>query len=379
MSARRDEAIDRLLHESRSAWTTGECPDAETLAAFAEGTLRGPARRGVEAHIADCHRCQMVTASMANVESTLGAWPDEVTETPGWRTTAKGWMIPAAVGVTAGALWLAVVDPRTPTPPVPVTDTPSQAANDDGLAAPQEAQELRDSRGDAGVAPETAQAIPAAAAPPPAPSAPTEAKREEAERFAQARPSADAPAATREARTDERPDSAPGAASSDITALRRSAPSNEADRTPAAAAEPPATPAPLAGAPSATGIAVQKRDASSFDITSPDPRVRWRVQAGLGVQRSNDGGVSWATQQTGLTSELTAGAAPAADVCWVVGRGGVVLRTTDGGRSWQRVKFPLSNDLTAVTASSALDATASLADGRRFRTMDGGAVWAPVP
>jgi photosystem II stability/assembly factor-like uncharacterized protein len=88
--------------------------------------------------------------------------------------------------------------------------------------------------------------------------------------------------------------------------------------------------------------------------------------------------MTWAAQQTGATTDLTAGNAPSADVCWLVGRGGMVLRTIDAGRQWQRVPFPETVDITVVTASNALNATVSSADGRRFQTTDGGGSWTTV-
>jgi photosystem II stability/assembly factor-like uncharacterized protein len=93
------------------------------------------------------------------------------------------------------------------------------------------------------------------------------------------------------------------------------------------------------------------------------------------VQYSADGGATWTTQQTGASTALTAGSAPAPEVCWLVGRDGLVLRTTDGGRQWQRLPFPEMIDLTAITASTVRDATVVLADGRRFATDDAGDTW----
>jgi photosystem II stability/assembly factor-like uncharacterized protein len=88
--------------------------------------------------------------------------------------------------------------------------------------------------------------------------------------------------------------------------------------------------------------------------------------------------MTWATQQTGATTDLTAGSSPSTDVCWLVGRVGLVLRTTDAGRQWERAPFPETVDITAVAASNALNATVTSADGRRFQTTDGGRTWAPV-
>ena len=395
MTARRDEAIDRLLHESRSTGTPpGECPDAETLAAFAAGTLRTAARRDVEAHIADCHRCQMVAASMVNVESTLGLWPDEVpAKASWWRRNATGWMIPAAVGVTAGALWLAVVDQRRPSVE-PLPDSQSTPANEVAVTRPQSGrvEGLQDSVGNAraGSISGLRTEPPATAAPPAAQGAAAATAEESQGRFAQARPGA--PAAETVPVTQDSRQGPPAAAASeppsasaapplqDSAESRELARSSEADRlsAPAELAKP-APASPPAGVAAARGITAQRRDASSFDVVSPDRQVRWRISAGAVVQRSNDGGASWLTQQLGASGEWTAGAAPAPDTCWLVGRGGIVIRTTNAGRSWERVKFPMPVDLTAVTAASAQDATVGLVDGRRFRTTDGGAAWTAVP
>ena len=123
---------------------------------------------------------------------------------------------------------------------------------------------------------------------------------------------------------------------------------------------------------------LQARVARSFEVVSPNPQVRWRIGPGAVVQHSADGGTTWAAQQTGAGSDLTAGSSPSADVCWLVGRGGVVLRTTDGGRQWQRAPFPETVDILPSPRPTALNATVSSADGRRFQTTDGGRTWTPA-
>ncbi len=91
---------------------------------------------------------------------------------------------------------------------------------------------------------------------------------------------------------------------------------------------------------------------------------------------TQDGGGSWERIVTGVTSGLTAGAAPSATVCWLVGRGGVVLLATDG-RTFARVAAPAPVDLVSVEAADAVTATLTAVDGRRFRTVDGGRNWQP--
>jgi hypothetical protein len=142
-------------------------------------------------------------------------------------------------------------------------------------------------------------------------------------------------------------------------------------------------PARDTGARESDAVAQQRaaafRAPAAFDIASPNPRIRWRVGPAGTVQRTEDQGVTWASQQTGVAAEPTAGSSPAADVCWIVGRGGIVLRTVDAGRSWQRAALPDAADAVAVTASTEVDAVVTLAGGRRVATSDGGRSWTPAP
>jgi len=128
------------------------------------------------------------------------------------------------------------------------------------------------------------------------------------------------------------------------------------------------------------------------DVMSPEPAYRWRLVAPATIQRSTDGGATWTAQSArapgfGLLQRtdsfqpaviLTAGAAPARDICWIVGRGGVVMLSTDG-TSWQRRPFPEPANLTAVRATDARTAVVTTEDGRQFSTADGGATWSRIP
>ena len=79
-------------------------------------------------------------------------------------------------------------------------------------------------------------------------------------------------------------------------------------------------------------------------------------------------------QQSGVSTDLIAGAAPSATVCWIVGHSGTVVRTTDG-EHWTQVIAPTTENLAAVSASSANDATITSVGGQSFATSDGGASW----
>ena len=62
----RDLAIERLLRESRVDGASSQpCVDAETLAAWSEGTLGPGAARTVEAHLAHCEPCRSMLAVFA--------------------------------------------------------------------------------------------------------------------------------------------------------------------------------------------------------------------------------------------------------------------------------------------------------------------------
>ena len=87
------------------------CLDAETLAAWTDGSLRPAERAAAEAHVADCGRCLALMAAMARTEP-----PPSVTSRAPWFSVR--WLVPltaAAVVVTALVL---VRDPEI----VPVTE-----------------------------------------------------------------------------------------------------------------------------------------------------------------------------------------------------------------------------------------------------------------
>ncbi len=126
-------------------------------------------------------------------------------------------------------------------------------------------------------------------------------------------------------------------------------------------------------ADSVTTGAVAEVRLAVHEISSSDPRARWRI-IGAALLRSVDGGVTWTPQATGTTARLTAGSAPQPDICWVVGEQGTVLVSTDG-LSWQRVKSPIDASLVSVAATSADAATVTASDGRTFATTDRGRTW----
>ena len=371
MKSDRDQSIERLLRAlPRSGGGTlhdGSCPDAETLAALADNTLLPAVRREIETHVADCDRCQMLTVALVRSEGLADAPAEEAARVQSWKRRALNWLVPAAAAATAVALWVIVPGQRTAVvpdgpeldqdiaalPPVAAPNAPTDAARQ----APVDA--LRDQSASTSAQPLPNDLSRRQVIGQPALKA-DESRSREAESGGPAR------------------EAAPATVAGGLQVSGQSA-RNDAGRRETiqetVTVEESGRSAPTAPAASSAGFRAR---VGSFEVVSPNPQVRWRIGPGAVVQRSTNGGMTWATQQTGATTDLTAGSSPSTDVCWLVGRGGLVLRTTDAGRQWERSPFPETVDITAVAASNALNATVTSADGRRFQTTDGGRTWAPA-
>ena len=358
MKTDRDLSIERLLRRSLQTREAprGDCPDVDALAAFADDGLAPGERQTVESHVADCERCQALTAAMVRtiptsstvlpvaekgVGSLFGWYISRRLPNPFSRSALK-WLVPATAAVTALALWVAVPAQRTPAPVERQTEVQTAAPPPPPASAVDTFRPATDARADNQARANDADAAPGAPASADAqPAAPAEGLLKQDEN----RPELQERVASEGARVQTEPDR------------------SLLDRTASVAGARSLAPAPAA-----------------IDVLSSDPQVRWRVGSGPQglVRYSADGGATWTTQETGATAPLTAGSSPSPSVCWLVGRSGTVLRSTDGGRQWQRVAFPEAMDLIAVRASSALAATVDLAGGRRLGTTDGGQTWAAV-
>src|SRR5690606_24189004 len=92
------------------------------------------------------------------------------------------------------------------------------------------------------------------------------------------------------------------------------------------------------------------------------------------IERSSDRGQTWTLTVLEPLTRITAGSAPAANVCWIVGHDGVVLRSTNG-TTFARQPFPETVSITTVVAQDTARAMVTTEDGRVFATADGGATW----
>jgi hypothetical protein len=301
------------------------CLDAETLAAWFDGGLKGAALEDVRAHVAACDRCQMLLGAMGRTRAASFA---KASEPKPRRWLA--WAIPLTAAATAIAVWVAIPEQRN----VPVV-TPA--------TAPEEKREAPEvpppavPRAQRNAAPLTAPPARAAA---PAATPPTAAL--------QAPPAAAAP---------------PPAERSASATLRAQPEARVLDQQQRAAAAP-AAPGDARG--NDAGASTQAPLAETITVTGETPQ---------GALIATLCGPRWRSAPSDVTGALTAGSSPSPNVCWVVGAGGVVRRSTNG-QTWQRIPFPEMTDLSGVQASDARSARVTTADGRSFTTSDGGMTWA---
>lgn len=319
---KQDEQMDRLLRQAAVPDTgppAGACLEADTLAAWAEGSLMRWERDAAEAHAADCPRCLAALAALTTALPAQAAVP--------WWTRWFGWrlLVPLTAGAAAVAIWVAVQSPdRSPFSP--------GTASREAVSRP--AAESQLARGDEA---DSAKAAPPVLQDEMRPAVP---------------PSADPDLADRLQRKRERTAAAP-----------------------AAEAAPADTIAPLAAAPppAARTRGLAESVVAPIEIRSPDPAVRWRI-AGSAVEQSRDGGRTWQAQAVPTGEPLTAGSSPSRTVCWLVGRAGTVLLFTQAD-GWRPLPFPEPADLTGVAADSGTTAAVTTANGRTYRTVDGGRNW----
>jgi uncharacterized protein (DUF4415 family) len=326
----KDQSLDTLLsHSARpndERHASGACLDAETLAAWTDGTLTAAARAVAEAHAADCDRCLAVLGALART-----APPPSVDHARRWFSVR--WLVPLATASVAVLAWVVVGQLSNPPAKVIVTekDAPVAQATADALHPGSPAKQ------DAGAAPQAA----------------VDALQDKALSRDKPEPRLKAQLRTRSANESLRKDSA----------------------LPPAAAAAPAT-APARSAAEASAPFAERREAQkpAAIIASPQSSIAWRID-GQTVNRSTDGGATWQTQATGTTVDLLAGSASSPTVCWIVGRKGTVLLTTDGA-TWRRLPFPQpDSDLVAVAATDQMTATVTTATGAVFRTVDAGRTW----
>ena len=366
--------------------------DAERLAAFADGSLSAAERAAAEAHAADCAQCLQMLAGMARTHEEAPRPSRAAWSLPSFMR----WAAPIAVAATALALWFNVDrQPRqepVPTEQAKANATPPIADEASSKDRAQEPSQIADARKPdqktgqrIAVNERKESSLPQAreenreafssldkqAAPPPR--AESSARRDAAKRKLETPPPQSAQetlAAAAEAPAPPPSPAPPPASSQPAVAGAQAA----AAPAPSSVAEAVAIDRAAANKPT-DATALRQRQfgaAARLEASAPDRRYRWRVN-GLVVERTTDGGTTWASLSGMPGTQVLAIASPGANVAWFVGRAGTVFVFSEG--AWTRVTFPESIDLTSVRAVSGREAQVTTLDGRVFRTTDGGQTW----
>ncbi len=367
-SRQADQAFEAALSrglQSRGGKGNG-CPEPEILAAFWDRSLASDERTQWETHFAQCTRCQEQLAALAR----MGEAEEPAVETAagflGWRLDWR-WLAPSAtLAIVVLAVWViapgSVSDPRRPvTSETEVTGRAQEAPANRARNESVRVLERRDAVSPP--APTTAEAPRGAGQLAGTPDQPSVGLRENAVEL-------DDTAVDELARLEQDLRSrAPGAS----TAADASTAAEPERFVPSAQRRLAVKSLASRGATRTSLVPVADADATVV-ILSPNPSILWRLTRPGGIERSTDGGSTWARQLTDADVELTSGSAPSARVCWAVGRSGVVFRTTNG-QTWERVSSPVPTDLAGIQASDEQNATITTADGIRYRTRDGGRTW----
>jgi Putative zinc-finger len=349
-------AIRRTLEASRP-----DCPDAETIAAYAERELASAERRGVEQHLSNCSRCRETLLLMSRAAQADTA----ASSSPRFLLYRWPWLAAAAAAGLATVIWLKLpADVRAPEvaqvvepnlakekagqPPSGVAAVPKPSEEADANKAPAKRQPAAPVAGVA-APPSTAEQRAFGERPKPLDALRDERKLEEA--------------GQRRARADKR-SPAPAAPVAAAPSAREPAPQRESIATDATAL--------MASQNREYMIAAGPK--ARAEAAAAVPAITWRVWASGVVERSADGGATW-TREAGVDAlGARAVVSPTADVCWIVGDNGLILRF-EPGRGWTRLTPPAQLAFVAIEASDARNATMTAADARRFTTTDGGQSW----
>jgi hypothetical protein len=345
----RDESIERMLRRVMADDVPPRqeaCLDAETIAAWSEGSLHRADAAAAERHVSGCARCRALVAALVRTAPTQPI-ADSL-----WRRWHLGWVVPLATAATAAAIWVALPDNgATPASSDMIqTMARDERTNVPSLERPEE--------------PTRAAASPQA----------TASATPRPQQKAQAAESANRELLARSAEAGAPPpaDAAAGAAAAAPVVI---APAPAPPAALAERAEADSRREGAASSPFAPLAAQRGAFAGSNQIVSSDGSARWRIVNGQQVERSTDAGAQWNPVAISSPDRLNAAAAPSATVCWIVGARGAVYLTTDGAR-FTRVPFTELADLTSIFATDALSATVTSADGRSWRTTDQGKTWA---
>jgi photosystem II stability/assembly factor-like uncharacterized protein len=116
-------------------------------------------------------------------------------------------------------------------------------------------------------------------------------------------------------------------------------------------------------------------DAILLRMYFANDQLGWAVGESGTIQRTIDGGATWALQDSPTRKLLYDVAAIDDNQAWVVGAGGTILRTVDGGRKWDEQSSGVIQALRAVHFVDQQRGWAVGAKGTIISTANGGARW----
>jgi hypothetical protein len=280
------------------------CLDAETLAAWSEGGLKGAELAGVQAHVAGCDRCQMLLGAMARTREAAPAVEPQRASTR-W----LAWAVPMAAAATAIAIWVLIPGQRQVPTATPVQQAERSAGSEPAIqtervepAEPIKSEPSEPTEPTEPTVPTEPPAPPARPAPKlAAPPATSELRQQDANAAAAPPPSAPSPAESAGA----------AAQSANVFAERAQA-------------------APLCGA---SWRAAMPAGSVLTAGSSPASGICWVVGRGGSVWRSTDG-QSWLRINFPEMTDLSGVQASDSRNATVTTADGRTFRTADGGMSW---------------------------------------------
>jgi hypothetical protein len=370
------EPFDRALRAAaRRGRTGGVCPDADLLAAYADGRLPADERQQIEAHAADCPSCVQHLA-------LLGAVGEAPTPAParGW-LSRWGWMVPVATTALVVAVWTSLPDdetqraitvPHRQDAPAVMADRgqPGQSPRDDRASAPASpAEPARQAfRATEPVDPPFVAHLPPAEQRKAASPAPMPAPLAESELVAAEIPSP--PPAPPPPAMAPVPPPPPHAVASDA-AEGTGAKSTEAVRV-APGTEPEGRAETAALQADSVLHRVAGAGAPEF-VVETAWGDRYRMAVGR-IERSRDRGATWRAIGALPDRTLTvASCVAAARTCWAGGAAGTMLRIE--GDDVRRADLPVRAGVESIAVTPEGAVTVTVAGGARFRSTDDGRTW----
>jgi photosystem II stability/assembly factor-like uncharacterized protein len=115
-----------------------------------------------------------------------------------------------------------------------------------------------------------------------------------------------------------------------------------------------------------------------WSIAGVSAQVAWVAGQSGTIKATTDGGTTWATQATPVTTALRSIDAYDSQRAIAVGDGGVIVWTTNGGTTWSQASPPTTQNLWAVSMADDRTAFAVGLGGVVLATHDSGATWTTI-